>query len=153
VERQAFFLKVMRAGGTGAAAAAINFACLWTFVRFFSPRVSFSLSFLLALAAHFILSKFWTFRDRSRAWGRQIWQYLLVAMISYLIQLSVFQSAMSFLGLNVFGANAAAILVGTGVSFLLMHSWVFSVIEVPPPTGFSRNDGSNVTTPRHDPPA
>ena len=48
-------------------------------------------------------------------------------MISYLIQLAVFQSAMSFLGLRVFAANAVAIVVGTIVGFLLMHSWVFSV--------------------------
>jgi putative flippase GtrA len=131
MERQAFFLKVLRAGGTGTAAAALNFASLWIFVRFFSPRVSFSLAFLLALAAHFTLSKLWTFRDRSAAWGRQIWQYLLVAMISYLIQFTVFQSAMSFLGLGVFGANAAAILIGTVVGFLLMHSWVFSIKQEP----------------------
>jgi len=143
----------MRAGGTGTAAAAVNFASLWIFVRFFNPGVSFSLAFLLALAAHFTLSKFWTFRDRSADWGRQIWQYLLVALISYLIQFSVFQGALSFLGLNVFGANATAILVGAGVGFLLMHSWVFPINQAPPPPGFSRDDGSHVTTPRHDPSA
>jgi len=152
VERQAFFLKVLRAGGTGAAAAVINFAALWVFVRFFSPRVSFSLAFLLAVAAHFTLSKFWTFQDRSAAWGRQIWQYLLVALLSYLIQFSIFQSTMSFLGLGVFTANTAAILVGTLFGFLLMHLWVFSIDQVPPSPGVSHQEARNVTMPRRDPP-
>jgi putative flippase GtrA len=153
VERQAFLLKVMRAGGTGATVAALNFVSLWILVHFLSPKVSFSIAFLIALAAHFTLSKSWTFRNRSAAWGRQISQYLLVAMMSYLIQLSIFQSAMLFLGMRVFGANAVAILVGTVVGFLLMHAWVFSTNQMPQSPKFSRRERPNVTTPRHDPPA
>ena len=143
----------MRAGGTGATVAALNFVALWILVHFFGPRVSFSIAFLIALAAHFTLSKFWTFRDRSAAWGRQIPQYLLVAMISYLIQLSIFQSAMSFLGLRVFGANALAILVGAAVGFLLMHAWVFSTDQMPQSPKSSGRERPSVTTPRRDPPA
>lgn len=152
MERQAIFLKVLRAGGTGAAAAAVNFTSLWIFVHLFGPRVSFSLAFLLALVAHFTLSKFWTFQDSSAAWGRQIWQYLLVASTSYLIQFAVFSSAMSFLGLSVFGANAAAILVGTIVGFLLMHSWVF-VNQGPASPDGSLKEEPNITMPHRDPPA
>jgi putative flippase GtrA len=118
-----------------------------------APEVSFSIAFLIALAAHFTFSKFWTFRDRSAAWGRQISQYLLVAMMNYLIQLAVFQSAMSFLGMRVFGANAMAILVGAAVGFLLMHSWVFSINRMPQSPNFSHRERPNVTTPRRDPPA
>jgi putative flippase GtrA len=143
----------MRAGGTGATVAALNFVALWILVHFFGPRVSFSIAFLIALAAHFTLSKFWTFRDRSAAWGRRIPQYLLVAMMSYLIQLSIFQSAMSFLGLRVFGANALAILVGAAVGFLLMHAWVFSTDQMPQSPKSSGRERQSVTTPRRDPPA
>ena len=143
----------MRAGGTGASVAALNFVSLWILVHFFGPRISFSIAFLIALAAHFSLSKFWTFRDRSAAWGRQIPQYLLVAMMSYLIQLSIFQSAMSFLGMRVFAANALAILVGAAVGFLLMHLWVFSTDQMPHSPKFSRREKPDVTTPRRDPPA
>jgi putative flippase GtrA len=153
VERQAFFIKGLRAGGTGATVAALNFVALWILVHFFGPRVSFSLAFLIALAAHFTLSKFWTFRDRSAAWGRQIPQYLFVAMVSYLVQLSIFQSAMSFLGVRVFGANALAILVGAAVGFLLMHTWVFPTDQMPQSPKFSSGEGPDVTTPRRDPPA
>jgi putative flippase GtrA len=143
----------MRAGGTGATVAALNFVALWILVHFFGPRVSFSIAFLIALAAHFTLSKFWTFRDRSAAWRRQVPQYLLVAMMSYLIQLSIFQSAISFLGMRVFGANALAILVGAAVGFLLMHAWVFSTDQMPQSPKFSRRERPDVTTPRRDPPA
>jgi putative flippase GtrA len=153
VERQAIFPKVTRAGVAGATVAALNFVSLWILVHFFGPRVSFSLAFLIALAAHFALSKFWTFRDRSAAWGRQISQYLIVAMISYLIQLAVFQSALSFLGLPVLGANAVAILVGAVVGFLLMHSWVFPGNRMPHSPKFPPTERPNATTPRHDPPA
>ena len=118
MERQAFFPKVARAAVTGSAVAVLNFISLWVFVHIFGPKVSFSLAFLIALAAHFTLSKVWTFRDRRAEWGRQIWQYLVVAMISYLIQLAVFQSAMSFLGLRIFAANAVAIVVGTDCRLL-----------------------------------
>jgi putative flippase GtrA len=138
---------------TGAAVAALNFVSLWLFMHVLGPRVSFSLAFLIALAAHFTLSKFWTFRDRSAEWGRQIWQYLVGALISYLIQLAVFQSAMSFLGLRVFGANAVAVLVGAVVGFLLMHSWIFSGDQGPRPPRFPRKEPPNATTPRRDPPA
>lgn len=153
VERQAFLPKVTRAATTGAAVAALNFVSLWIFVHIFGPKVSFSLAFLIALAAHFTLSKFWTFRDRSVEWGRQVWQYLIVALISYFIQLAVFQSAMSFLGLRVFAANAMAILVGAVVGFLLMHSWVFASNQVPRSPQSPRRERRNATTPRYDPPA
>jgi putative flippase GtrA len=153
VERQAIFPKVTRAGVTGAAVAALNFVALWILVHFFGPRVSFSLAFLIALAAHFTLSKFWTFRDRSAAWGRQISQYLVVALISYLVQLAVFQSAMSFLGLRVFAANAVAILVGAVVGFLLMHSWVFSSNRMPHSPKFPMAERPNATKPPRDRPA
>jgi putative flippase GtrA len=142
----------MRAGGTGATVTALNFASLWILVHFFGPRVSFSLAFLIALAAHFTLSKFFTFRDRSSAWVRQISQYLIVAAISYVIQLAVFQSALSFLGLPVLGANAAAVLVGTIVGFLLMHSWVFSGNQIYRSLESPEGERSNATTPRPDPP-
>ena len=153
MERQAIFPKVTRAGVTGAAVAALNFAALWILVHLFGPRVSFSLAFLIALAAHFVLSKVWTFRDRSAAWGRQISQYLVVALISYLIQLAVFQSAMSFLGLRVFAANAVAVLVGAVVGFLLMHSWVFPGNRMPRSPRYPLAKRPNTTTPRPDPPA
>jgi putative flippase GtrA len=153
VERQAIFPKVTRAGVTGAAVAALNFAALWILVHFFGPRVSFSLAFLIALAAHFALSKFWTFRDRSAAWGRQISQYLVVALISYLVQLAVFQSAMSFLGLRVFAANAVAILVGAVVGFLFMHLWVFPDNRMLHSPKFPEAERPNATTHRRDPPA
>lgn len=153
MERQAFFPKVARAATTGAAVAVLNFASLWIFVHIFGPKVSFSLAFLIALAAHFSLSKFWTFRDRRADWGRQISQYLIGALISYLIQLAVFQSALSFLGLRVFGANAVAIVVGTIVGFLLMHSWIFSSNQGPRSIQVPRRERPNPTTPRPDPPA
>jgi putative flippase GtrA len=152
VEQQAIFPKVTRAGVTGAAVAALNFVSLWVLAHFFGPKVSFSLAFLVALSAHFTLSKFWTFRDRSAAWVRQISQYLAGALISYLVQLAVFQSAMSFLGLRVFGANAVAIAVGTIVGFLLMHSWIFSSDQVPQSPRFREADRPNTTTPPRDPP-
>jgi putative flippase GtrA len=153
VERQAFFPKVTRAATTGAVVAALNFVSLWIFVHIFSPRVSFSLAFLIALAAHFTLSKFWTFRDRSAEWARQIWQYLIVALISYLIQLTLFQSAITFLGLRVFEANAVAIVVGTIAGFSLMHSWVFSSDQAPRSLQSPRREPPNATTPRPDLPA
>ncbi len=153
VERQAFFPKVTRAATTGAAVAVLNFVSLWIFVHIFGPKVSFSLAFLIAVAAHFTLSKLWTFRDRSADWGRQIWQYLVVAAISYVFQLAAFQSALSFLGLHVFAANAVAIVVGTMIGFLLMHSWVFSGSQVPRSPVSPRVELPDPTTPRPDPPA
>ena len=131
MDRQAFFLKVLRAGTTGATVTAINFASLWVLVHFFGPRVSFSAAFFVALAAHFVLSKYWTFRDRSAAWRRQIPQYLIVAGISYLIQFGIFHTALSVFGVQVFIANAAAIVVGSISGFLLMHAWVFDTTETP----------------------
>ena len=109
--------------------AALNFSALWLLVHFFDPRVSFSIAFVFALGAHFTLSKYWTFRNRSAAWRRQVPQYLFTAAVSYLIQFGVFQSAMSFFGLRVLTANLAAVLVGAGVGFLLMHAWVFAPDE------------------------
>lgn len=147
------FPKVTRAATTRRRRGGAQLCFPVGFVHIFGPRVSFSLAFFIALVAHFTLSKYWTFRDGSAEWGRQIWQYLVVALISYFIQLAVFQSALSFLGLRVFGANAMAIVVGTIVGFLLMHSWVFSSNQVPRSPHFPRRERPNATTSRLDPPA
>jgi putative flippase GtrA len=89
-------------------AAALNFSVLWLLVHFFDFRVSFSIAFVSAFGGALYSSKYWTFRNRSAAWRRQIPQYLFAAALSYIIQLAVFQGAMSFLGLGVFLANLAA---------------------------------------------
>jgi putative flippase GtrA len=122
--------------------AALNFSCLWLFLRFFGVHSSFSLAFLLALAAHFALSKFWTFGDRSPAWRRQLPQYLVVAAVSYLVQFSIFHAGISFFNLKPLIASVFAIPASALTGFFLMQIWVFSTGRTPP---------SGLTTPRRGP--
>lgn len=128
--------------------AGLNFVSLAILLHFFGPKVSFSIAYLVALTAHFTLSKFWTFRDQSRAWSRQILQYLGGAFISYVIQLWMFQSCMSLLGLGAFAANAIAVCGGAVVGFLLMQIWIFKHQKYIPDR---RREETHVTTPPHDP--
>jgi hypothetical protein len=53
----------------------------------------------------------------------------------------------------VLGANAVAVLVGTIVGFLLLHSWVFPGTQTYRSPEAPEGERSNATTPRPDPPA
>jgi putative flippase GtrA len=135
MHRQALSRKLARAAISGGLVAAFNFSCLWLFLHFFGVHSSFSFAFLLALAAHFTLSKFWTFGDRSPAWRRQLPQYLMVAAVSYLVQFLIVHACIDFFNLNPLIASLFAIPASTFTGFFLMQIWVFSTS--PPPSEFT----------------
>jgi len=126
VNWQGLIWRLVRASVVAGVVAVLNVFLVWLFAHFVGPRVSFTLAFLLALATHFLLSKFWTFTNYSPQFAVQVPRYLVAAVVSYLLQLGVFHACLVVLTKNVVLASIIAMPGGMAVSFTLLQLWVFS---------------------------
>jgi len=125
VKWQGLIWRLIRASVVAGLVAVLNIFLVWVFAHFLGPRVSFTLAFLLALATHFLLSKFWTFANYSPEFALQIPRYLVAAVVSYLLQLGVFHVLLIVFTSNVVLASIVAMPGGMAASFTLLQIWVF----------------------------
>lgn len=67
----------------GATAAAVDFSAIYVFTEFFSIYylISNFLAFVFSVSTNFLLNKFWTFRNRSKAYIKQFTKFLVVVII------------------------------------------------------------------------
>lgn len=126
VKWQGLIWRLLRASVVAGMVAVLNIFLVWVFAHFLGPRVSFTLAFLLSLATHFLLSKFWTFANYSPEFAIQIPRYLAAAVVSYLLQLAVFHACLVVFTKNVLLATVIAMPGGMAASFTLLQVWVFS---------------------------
>lgn len=87
--------------------------------------VAVTFSYFLASAFHFLVNRNITFKSGDRKYKRQIYYYLLVAFINYLIQLGVINLMYGFLGLNLYLSAFIGIFITVVVGFTLLNNWVF----------------------------
>lgn len=123
---QGLIWRLLRASIVAGVVAVLNIFLIWIFAHFLGPRVSFTVAFLLALATHFLLSKFWTFANYIPEFAVQIPRYLTAAVVSYLLQLAVFHACLVVFTKNVLLASIIAMPGGMLASFTLLQTWVFS---------------------------
>ena len=126
VHWQGLIWRLVRAAVAAGIVAALNIFLVWMFAHFLGPRVSFTLAFLLSLATHFLLSKFWTFANYSPEFAIQVPRYLVAAVVSYFLQLAVFHACLVVFTKNILLASIVAMPGGMAASFTLLQVWVFS---------------------------
>ena len=119
---QVRFFRFLVVGGI---VAVVQFAVLAVARNYWSAGTAFTAGFGLATLTHYILNKIWALPSSRNDIVRQSGEYLLTAMVSYIINLAVFTVAHSVFGLSVMWAAVSAVPPATLVVFLLLHYIVF----------------------------
>jgi putative flippase GtrA len=111
----------------GGIAAAVDFTALRFLHVVLAPTAAFSLAYAAGVTTHFVLNKYWTFRCSRTDLLRQIAEYLSIVAVNYFVQLVVFRSVLALWpAAGVYVAKAAALPLGTVLSFFLLKTHVFN---------------------------
>jgi len=77
-----------------------------------------TIAYVLAVTAHFLLNKFFNFRNFDRSTARQLRTYLVVVIFSWLVTLLVIEVSVRWLGWLPLWAKILAIVINIPVGFL-----------------------------------
>jgi putative flippase GtrA len=119
---QVRFFRFVSVGGV---VAATQFAVLALVRNYWNPKIAFTSAFVVATAVHYSLNKLWALPSERRDSGRQLAEYLVTVVLSYLINLGIFTFALSVLNVSVMWAALCAVPPATLVVFLLLNYRVF----------------------------
>jgi len=99
----------------------------WLLGRVLSPTAAFLVAYPPALGLHFALNKWWTFGCERTDTGRQVSEYLVMVVITFVVQYAFFWLAHDRLGLAGWLSAGVANAAQMALSFLIMQRRVFAV--------------------------
>lgn len=118
------FLRFLTVGGIS---AGVRYVALALAQNLLKPSLTFSFAFICSTAAHYFLNRFWALRSTRQDVGQQFGEYLVTVLISYAMNLLMFQFCHSILGFSIVASGLWAIPPSTVLVFLLLHFRVFRV--------------------------
>jgi len=116
------FIKFFIVGGT---CYLVGVATFNLFKWLMAPNYAFSGSFLVSMATHYTLNRFWALKSHRTDNLRQLIEYLLTAAASYGISFSTFKILNLVYGFNLLWSQALSQPPATLVTFLVLNFWVF----------------------------
>jgi len=117
--------RFVRFATVGASVAAIDFSSVAILSRFLAPLVAVTIAYFIGVACHYLLNKFWVFRCRRNDYLKQLVQYGVVILNSWIITIIVVHLCLSTFTSNVLVAKLFAIPCAMMCNFLLMQFVVF----------------------------
>lgn len=121
-QTQVRFFSFIVVGGTG---ALVQFASLWLLKSVLPARIAYTIAFVLSVATHYSLNRFWALRSIRRDTFQQFLEYLATVAVSYVISFACFNLCYAVFHLGIMVSTALAIPPSTGVVFLLLNYRVF----------------------------
>ena len=97
----------------------------WLLGHRFGKDVSFVLAYPPAVALHFWLNKVWTFGCARTDAARQVSEYLLMVLITFLVQAAVFKCLTEFTSMPGWMAAGAANAAQMAITFVAMQYRIF----------------------------
>lgn len=113
----------------GGGSAVVQFAVLAWMKTWLSATVSFSLSWIISTAVHYLANRFWALPSSRHDAGMQFGEYLFTIALSFVINVAAFKVGHDIMGLSVMWAAFWAIPPSTIVVFLLLNYRVFRAGE------------------------
>jgi putative flippase GtrA len=98
----------------------------WLLAPLLGADAAFFAAYAPAVALHFCLNKWWTFGSTRTDSGRQVGEYLLMVLATFLIQTAVFKLLMHFTPLPSWLAAGAANAAQMVITFLVMQRRIFT---------------------------
>ncbi len=118
-------LRLLRFGLVGVVVMGVFTGLNWLLGLRLGKDLSFLIAYPPAVALHFWLNKTWTFGSGRTDSGRQLSEYLLMVLATFLIQAAVFKTLTSLTALPGWAAAGAANAAQMGISFLVMQYRIF----------------------------
>jgi putative flippase GtrA len=120
------FLRFARFCAVGGFVTGLDLLSVALLSQWLTPFAAVSLSYLIAVSCHFSLNKFWVFRCSREDYLRQIIQYLLAALLTWLTTVCVVNLALGSITSSVLIAKILALPPATLVGFLALRLFVFA---------------------------
>jgi putative flippase GtrA len=79
-----------------------------------------------AVALHYCLNKWWTFGSQTRATTQETSHYLVLMIVAFFIQWSVFRLILRFTKMRPWLASGAATAAQMVIAFVAMRLWIFA---------------------------
>ena len=100
---------------------------LWMLFDFFGiiHIISVTFSYLFSSIFHFIANRNITFNISRKTYSRQIFRYLSVAFLNYIIQLAAIVVLYDFFNLNLYLSALIGISITIVCGFMMLNNWVF----------------------------
>lgn len=118
-------LRLLRFLVVGGGTALVQVAVLRALQARCGETLAFSLSWVVSTAIHYFASRFWALPSGRNDTVQQLGEYLLVVVVSYLINLGAFKLLRSRFKLSATWATLWAIPPSTVVVFLILNYRVF----------------------------
>lgn len=117
--------RILRYAVVGAAVMAVFTSLNWIIGMRFGKDTSFILAYPPAVGLHFWLNKHWTFGCRRTDTGRQVPEYLLMVLVTFLVQAAVFKTLTHFTSWPGWAAAGVANAAQMAITFLAMQYRIF----------------------------
>ncbi|HVT72514.1 MAG TPA: GtrA family protein [Lacunisphaera sp.] len=118
--------RLLRFAIVGATVMVFFMALNWLFGRAVGPTAAFLLAYPPALALHYSLNKWWTFGSARTDTARQVSEYLVMVLVTFVVQYVIFWLSNRQLGLPGWIAAGIANAAQMALTFLFMQWRVFA---------------------------
>jgi putative flippase GtrA len=109
----------------GAVVLALDFTLIWILHHFLPSLVAVSIAYLLAVAAHFLLNRYWVFRAGGLPLGGSLLRYSLALAACWASTVSLVWLSLHTVTEQVLVAKAIAVPPTTLLGFLIIRFYVF----------------------------
>jgi putative flippase GtrA len=123
---QDLFRRVVRFCVVGSTVMVFCVSLNWLFGHWMGKQAAFLLAYPPTLALHFSLNKRWTFGCERTDMARQIGEYLVMVVVTFVIQWTVFTALTAWTPIPGWLAAAAANAAQMLVTFVAMQRKVFA---------------------------
>jgi len=117
----------MSFAGVGCATAIIYFSIfglMFDILRI-HPRISVSVAYFISVAFHFSANRLFVFQAHTKTVYKDIFRYLCVLLLNYLITITVVEFVSNSLSLSPYFGVLASVGITVMTGFVLMKFWVF----------------------------
>jgi putative flippase GtrA len=122
--------RVARYAVVGVLVMAVFTSLNWLLGHWFGKDVSFILAYPPAVSLHFWLNKKWTFGCVRTDAARQVSEYLLMVLITFLIQAAVFKVLTATTSLPGWAAAGGANAAQMAITFFAMQFRIFRKVPI-----------------------
>jgi putative flippase GtrA len=117
--------RVLRYAVVGGLVTGVFTGLNWLLGHSFGKDLSFLIAYPPAVTLHFLLNKKWTFGCSRTDSTRQVSEYLLMVLVTFVIQAAVFKALTASTSLPGWAAAAAANAAQMVITFLAMQFHIF----------------------------
>lgn len=126
--------QIIRFSIVGIVTFVLYYILIWCFYgRFeFDYRLAVSCSYVITVAVHFLVNRFFTYRKEGFTMIHDTFKYLIMLAVNYVITLGITMAGVEIFGFSPYFAVLFPIAMTAVSSFLMMKHFVFAGTSVRP---------------------